>query len=169
MISQGIFIEIDNEDCCIFIPVAPNLLVKPSEVRELIPIIEKYISNHTDEEIEQENERRIAEIYHYRNEPLKNKGSDYAGGYVYLFECGGKYKIGVSKNVERRMKELDNRPFKVNLICKVYSDMAYKVEQRIHELMSKFKIEGEWYEFKNTPSVDQFIKLVKNVEQTLKE
>lgn len=70
------------------------------------------------------------------------------GGYVYLLECGGKYKIGFSKDVERRINQLDTRPFKINLIAKSkFISDAYDREQELHEYFADNRIDGEWYEF----------------------
>ena len=70
------------------------------------------------------------------------------GGYVYFLECGGRYKIGFSKNVERRMRQLDTRPFKINLVAKSkYLSDAYDWEQGLHDACSDSRIDGEWYEF----------------------
>ena len=70
------------------------------------------------------------------------------GGYVYLLECGGKYKIGFSKDVERRIHQLDTRPFKLNLVAKSkYLSDAYDWEQGLHDACADSVIDGEWYEF----------------------
>lgn len=70
------------------------------------------------------------------------------GGHVYLLECGGKYKIGFSKDVERRIHQLDTRPFKLNLVAKSkFISDAYDREQELHEYFAENKIDGEWYEF----------------------
>lgn len=165
MIPWQIFIQINDNGCSITEPVSPNELVKPSDVKELLPILEKYISEHTDEEIEKENERRWDALY----DNYKKKTESASGGYVYLLECGGKYKIGFSKNVSRRVKELDNRPFKVNLICKVYSEIAFKIEGTIHTILKNQKIDGEWYDFPTEPTAEWFESLVKRVEIRYKE
>lgn len=67
-------------------------------------------------------------------------------GYIYLFECGGKYKIGLSRDVERRIKELDYRPFTINLIAKsrLLTD-PFNVERELHERYTKNKLTGEWF------------------------
>lgn len=165
MLPWQIFIQIDSGSCYITEPVAPNELVKPSDVRELIPLLEKYISEHTDKEIEEENKRR----WDICREGCKNKPETYASGYVYLFECGGKYKIGVSNDVNRRIKDLDNRPFKVNLVCKVYCEAAYKVEQKIHANLKKYKLDGEWYNFDFSPNPVDFEQAVRHYEKNIKE
>ena len=165
MLPWQIFIQIDNGLCCVSVPAAPNEMLKPSEVKELIPILQKYIEENTDEEIEKENKLRWEKTK--RDYGIGASKPDYescAGGCVYLFECGGKYKIGVSNNVNRRVKDLDNRPFKVNIVAQVYSDIAYKVEQTIHTCLKKHNIKGEWYDFPTPPTAEWFNSLVKRVE-----
>ena len=81
-------------------------------------------------------------------QPLKAKQIQTSRpSHVYLFECGRKYKIGVSVNVERRMKDLDQRPFPVTLVAS--SRMirnAYQIEQSLHEQFDDQRLNGEWFE-----------------------
>lgn len=67
-------------------------------------------------------------------------------GQIYIMECGGYYKIGVSKNVNRRQKQLDNRPFKVNIIYEspVIKDY-FSIEKKIHTQYEDKRINGEWF------------------------
>lgn len=68
--------------------------------------------------------------------------------YVYIMRCKGFYKIGVSKDPERRVRELDKRPYKVELIfVSSATEYAYKVEKFIQEWLEYFKVGGEWYDF----------------------
>lgn len=65
-----------------------------------------------------------------------------------MLECGRKYKIGFSKDVERRINQLDTRPFKINLITKSkFISDAYDREQELHEYFVDQRVDGEWYEF----------------------
>ena len=81
--------------------------------------------------------------------------------YVYFIKCGEYYKIGYSKDVERRVKELDRRPYKIEIIyVSPLTPNAYKVEQSIHEWLSDYKINGEWYDF---PS-DMIDYICRNIE-----
>lgn len=80
----------------------------------------------------------------YRERKIREKKK----GYVYLLECGGKFKVGFSNNVERRMRQLDTRPFKLNLVVKSeFLSDAYDREQELHEDFEGSRIEGEWYDF----------------------
>lgn len=68
--------------------------------------------------------------------------------HVYIMRCGGYYKIGVSKDPERRARELDKRPYKVELVfVSSATEYAYKVESCIHEWLEEDKVGGEWFRF----------------------
>lgn len=85
-------------------------------------------------------------------------------GYIYLFECGGRYKVGYSKNPDRRLKELDKRPFKLNIIARSKKlDKAYDLEQELHQKLEKYRINGEWYEFSDD-FVERIETLIKNLD-----
>ena len=76
---------------------------------------------------------------------------------VYLFECNGKYKIGVTSDIKKRLKQLDNRPFPVALIKNselIYN--AFEIEQNLHQKYQKQKIDGEWFKL-NTSQVKYII------------
>lgn len=94
---------------------------------------------------------------------LMQEGSRKTKGHIYLFECGGRYKVGFSDNVQRRAKQLDNRPFKLNIVAvSELLDNAYGIEQAIHEKLEKYKIYGEWYEL--TPDkVAQLENVIKRI------
>ena len=122
------------------------------DIMELCYGLMKYASKHKSE-IDVYNQKRMIELEEELNgcvETAKkeNRTMRSKSGYVYLLECGGKYKIGFSKDVERRIKQLDTRPFKINLIAKSkFISDAYDREQEIHEWFENSKIDGEWYEF----------------------
>ena len=100
----------------------------------------------------QEASRREMERQEAEARALMLDGRRKTKGHVYLFECGGRYKVGFSDNVERRAKQLDDRPFKLNIVAvSELLDNAYGIEQAIHEKLDKYKIYGEWYEL--TPDI----------------
>lgn len=69
-----------------------------------------------------------------------------ATSHIYLMKCGDKYKIGVSNNVEKRKKQLDNRPFPVEIIAvSPLVEGAYEIERELHEIYSDCRIDGEWF------------------------
>lgn len=122
------------------------------DITELCHGLMAYAFKHKSE-IDIYNQKRMIELEEELNGCVKTAKKDSQttrskGGYVYLLECGGRYKIGFSKDVERRISQLDTRPFKLNLIAKskLISD-AYDREKEIHEYFADNRVDGEWYEF----------------------
>lgn len=68
-------------------------------------------------------------------------------GFIYILKCADKYKLGYSNNVEQRIKQLDTRPFPLELVYKAYSEKAYDIEQELHSVYTSYgyRLEGEWY------------------------
>ncbi len=91
------------------------------------------------------NDLNRKELENYYTE-LKREHKPKKSGYIYIMECGGKYKIGNSKNVERRKKQLDHRPFPVQIVYKSpeLKDVIY-YERELHEVFENKKISGEWF------------------------
>ena len=148
-------------------PYGYNLLPDLSTLKEVVKHLNAYIESHTDEEIERENAKRKENVDKYYKDlcpKQKDNSKSSVAGYVYLFKCGEEYKIGYSKNVERRIKELDKRPYPLVLISKIYSDIAYEIEQHLHRVLADYKIKGEWYHLKPDLSAEEFERCVKFVE-----
>jgi hypothetical protein len=124
-------------------------ILSKEKVKEIIDKLNEFFLRTNEEDIENHNKKTRERFENEMNlckgqatEKIQLKGS------IYLLECGGKYKIGISKNVDRRIKELDNRPFKVNkIISKDNVIDVYSKEQKLHTKYSKKRIDGEWYEF----------------------
>ena len=67
---------------------------------------------------------------------------------VYLIHAceGNYYKIGVTENIENRIKGLQTgNPEK--LICEYIIEGNIEEEKRLHEKFAEYKKEGEWFEF----------------------
>ena len=96
-----------------------------------------------------------------------NKKEENTEGYVYLIKCADKYKIGYTKDVERRFNEIDTRPFPCELIDFCYSSIAFPVEQKIHELLLKNRVVGEWYSFSSEVIANKFTDFVYYVEEQM--
>lgn len=96
--------------------------------------------------------------------------------YVYLLNIQGTdfYKIGFSKNPEKRVKELQTAsPLKIVLICKYLSKRATRIEKILHRINSSKKINeiegelnGEWFEFP-VNFVINFLNECKNIDDRL--
>ena len=72
--------------------------------------------------------------------------------YLYLIRCGsrGPIKIGVAKNVENRMADLQiGNPYKLDLLAKIQCGSkakAYDLENRLHRVYARKRIRGEWFD-----------------------
>lgn len=98
------------------------------------------------EDIIRHNDLNRKELENYYTE-LKRKHKPKKSGHIYIMECGGKYKIGNSKNVERRKKQLDHRPFPVQIIYKSPElENVIEYEKELHEVFENKRISGEWFD-----------------------
>lgn len=152
-------------------PVAYNFWIYPSEVDKIIEGLNQYKSRYTDEDIDRHNEsiKRKNDEYYANLREQESRGHTGKEGYVYLFGCADKFKIGYSIDVERRLKQLDTRPFKLENLYSYYSIRAFQIEQAIHDHLSNFKVEGEWYQFPFEFTISDFDNYVKKVEQSITE
>lgn len=69
--------------------------------------------------------------------------------YIYLIQSldNGYYKIGVSKNPLKRLKQLKTgNSSELKLIYTYPSKYAHKIEKTIHNLFLYSKKEGEWFD-----------------------
>jgi predicted GIY-YIG superfamily endonuclease len=72
--------------------------------------------------------------------------------YVYFLRAGNKgaIKIGMAKDVDRRVAELQTgNAFKLNVIALIPCDcreQAEYTEKRLHKFFRKQKIRGEWFQ-----------------------
>ena len=73
--------------------------------------------------------------------------------YLYVIRSGDKdnnpIKIGIAKNVDGRLKELQiGNPQQLFVLYKIpmkSRSHAYMVEARLHRQLNKYKIRGEWF------------------------
>jgi hypothetical protein len=68
---------------------------------------------------------------------------------VYLIQSleEGYYKIGVSKNPKKRVKQLQTgNSSELKLIASFSSEYAHKIEKSFHSRFSYLKKEGEWFD-----------------------
>lgn len=135
-----------------YIDASNGCYVPPSKVLEIVRDLLAFCQEYTEDEILNYNtgilltdEYELLWDAQHATEEAMQRNTNNMSGYIYLLECGGAYKIGYSKNVKQRMKSLDTRPFKLNLIYKWYSDYARTIEGILHRRLSGYRLEGEWY------------------------
>jgi len=61
------------------------------------------------------------------------------------------YKIGISKNPELRLKQLQTgNSSKLSLIYTVKAENRYKDETELHKIFEAYKIQGEWFKLESS-------------------
>lgn len=66
---------------------------------------------------------------------------------VYLAKSdNGLYKIGTSKNSDRRMRDLRVAPVGITIEHVIYTDDGLRLERYLHNLYSSKRVRGEWFE-----------------------
>lgn len=67
-------------------------------------------------------------------------------GVVYLLECEGFYKIGITDDVRKRLSQIQtSTPFNVKLIHSIPLANAWLLEKHLHERFAKKRVRGEWF------------------------
>lgn len=157
------FIITKTEDGC-SISNHIGLYMPAEQMLEVAQEIIKY-ANKYKKKIEQYNENKNLEydreFKKYIQTPKKKKEQPKA--HVYMLECGGRYKVGFTVDIERRVSEIDKRPFDINVIAlsrELKHEIAYQKEQYIHEKIKQFRVCGEWYEISNKKIVENIIEYI---------
>ena len=134
----------ENEDGCM-INNGQGFVMEYEQMIDVAEKLKKYAHKHK-EELKQHNiETQIKFDEMMNNCKITPKSKTSA--YVYVLKCGEYYKVGHSKNVRRRITELDNKPYKVDVVyISPPTPDAYKIEQGLHEWLEEDKVNGEWYD-----------------------
>jgi len=67
-------------------------------------------------------------------------------GYVYLLEASiGLYKIGMAKDVTKRLGAFSGMPFEVSLICSIPCHNMRHLEKSLHFHFASKWVRGEWF------------------------
>lgn len=67
-------------------------------------------------------------------------------GHVYLVKCGPYYKIGLSTDVNVRLRQIAHSPFVTELVHLIETDDVYTLEKELHEQYADKRRKGEWFE-----------------------
>lgn len=89
--------------------------------------------------------------------------------YVYLIQNleDGKFKIGVSKNPDVRLKSVQTgNGSELKLFDKYPSEIPYKVETALHNFHSYCRKKGEWFEMPLTEAF-KFQEKCKKIEENI--
>jgi hypothetical protein len=66
-------------------------------------------------------------------------------GYVYLIKMGEYYKIGISQNPKKRIKEFTLLPQKLEIILTAKVNDYARIEEELHEKYKAKRVRGEWF------------------------
>ncbi len=89
--------------------------------------------------------------------------------YIYLIRCveNNFYKIGISKNIERRLKQIQtSSPDKIYLVHKYQSQHASKIEKALHSFFKAYHRNNEWFELSLSEEME-FIKMCSSIEHNI--
>lgn len=89
--------------------------------------------------------------------------------HVYLIQEteNGYYKIGVSKNPKKRVKQLNTgNSSMLKLVMSYESEIANKIEKTLHRKYSHLSKEGEWFDLSVSEEAD-FINECEKIESNM--
>lgn len=71
------------------------------------------------------------------------------GGFIYLLsDQQGHYKIGHTKDLDKRIYQLGTQPpFEIKLLDSCWVPDRQRVERWLHEINKEFRMRGEWFKF----------------------
>lgn len=77
---------------------------------------------------------------------------------LYLIKAGDMYKIGISKDVNKRMESLQTgNAHKVVCIAYYKTEApAMEIEKKLHNLFNKYRMSGEWFDFQGNFTQEKF-------------
>lgn len=111
--------------------------------QELDDLIEEVRSIYLSVDAEKHNRTRRWHNARRRG-PVRHTDSP---GVVYIAKCNGAYKIGLSKNPQRRLKDIEyQQGSPVKLIYGINTEGMFQTESALHHLFYDKRIEGEWFD-----------------------
>lgn len=142
--ARSAYVFEKQEDGSVVMLNCHGFAVESEDLKELCEGLLKTAFDHEKDLIIYNTKREVEfekELHDYGYTPKEKTKAN-----VYLMECGDRYKIGVSRNIKRRIKELNKRPFETRLVkqSKPVVD-AYLYESELHENYEDKKISGEWF------------------------
>lgn len=167
--NQGFWgICYDEKTDTYYISNGNGFLLDKSDTIKIAKGLLRFCHNISQDEINEFNIKNQEDIYNYYGKSNFKKVIKYKPKYLYLLECAGKYKIGISDNIERRINQLDKRPFKLNLIARtnILREDAYAYEQYLHNQLKDNNIGGEWFDLDQS-LVDKIINYYNRLDKVM--
>lgn len=88
-------------------------------------------------------------------------------GFIYIFRYGKQdlYKIGVSKNVDRRLSDVDSAsPVPIKEVCRHFFYNVYNMEEMIHDSLIQNLVRREWFKI-NEISISGIVQQIKEMSE----
>lgn len=159
----GVNMVYENDDGFLVVGDYAGFWKTPDELLEIAGELIRTARLHADE-IEEHNFEQEDYLDNLMTTSHHKPKSTPQPRHVYMLECGGRYKIGMSKDVERRIGELDKRPFEIRLVAQSeLTENAHQIEQRIHQRAEPYRISGEWYGF-SEPQAERLAEYINSVK-----
>ena len=82
--------------------------------------------------------------------------------FIYVLKSNEYYKIGITKDIAKRMRELQTgNPIKHLFVCSSFFEDAPRFERLLHEAFAQYRVEGEWFELP-PEKLEELIEILKN-------
>lgn len=132
-------------------------VIPHQEVAAILAAVMRYYLLSSDEDIDmlnslfrfmdEESEKKAREVRtEQRRSAMKTAAIHRRKGYVYVLKAGPFYKIGVSKDVAKRVKQLSTLPpFDLEIIHTIWTEDSYGLEAELHEYFNSKRKNGEWF------------------------
>lgn len=66
--------------------------------------------------------------------------------HLYVLEANGLWKIGVTNNMEKRLKQLQTgNPYEINVMLLEERKNPQKAEKYLHRIYHEKRLKGEWF------------------------
>lgn len=89
--------------------------------------------------------------------------------YIYIINIEGTeyYKIGVSNNPDRRIKDIEaSMPFVINILILIKIINSYEVEEKVHNELENHFVKREWFKL-SRKKVNDALKLINKYGKTV--
>ena len=139
--------------------ILPDRVYVPRVIRqmplsELIAMHNLLLNDHKRSDAQQRQLEYTAIEMLARQEGVHKEPCNRAG-HVYVLKSGEYYKIGRSRNVEKRARALQTAsPFPVDIVAAVATSDAVSVERELHRRYAHAHVGGEWFALSDAEVAD---------------
>lgn len=126
-----------------------GMIMNHKEIQDVLDSVAEFYSLADIADIERMNVKSIEEQERRPSpKPGKPTGSKPKTnpGFVYLMKCNEFYKIGISKNPDKRLEHITPlMPYKTELIHTIATENMKELEAFLHEQLAHCRVNGEWF------------------------